>query len=121
MSTEQGFDVRAEPAVHNAKLQAAVALATGRLLTNRAAAIGELTDSDALRDPARRIRAHTLGRLDETALFYLRSRGLPAADARRLLVQAFLREPLAMLGDETLAERLGDRLAARLDARGARP
>ena len=59
------FDRRAGAAVRNAKLQAAVALATGRLQTNRAAAIGELTDADALRDHARRIRAHTLGRLDE--------------------------------------------------------
>src|SRR5690606_20038631 len=72
-------------------------------------------------DEVKAAHGATVGRLDETALFYLRSRGLPAAEARRLLVQAFLREPLAMLGDETLAERLGDRLAARLDARGARP
>jgi L-lactate dehydrogenase complex protein LldF len=65
MSTAVDFDGRAGPAVRNAHLQAAVALATGRLLTNRAAAIGELTDADALRDHARRLRAHTLGRLDE--------------------------------------------------------
>jgi L-lactate dehydrogenase complex protein LldF len=65
MSVDAGFDHRAEPAVRNAKLQAAVALATGRLLTNRAAVIAELSDADALRDHARRIRAHTLGRLDE--------------------------------------------------------
>jgi L-lactate dehydrogenase complex protein LldF len=65
MSGRAGFDQRAAPAVRNAKLQAAVALATGRLLTNRAAAIGELADADALRDHARRIRAHTLGRLDD--------------------------------------------------------
>lgn len=31
----------------------------------------------------------TVGQLDETALYYLRSRGIPAADARQLLVDAF--------------------------------
>lgn len=31
----------------------------------------------------------TVGQLDETALYYLRSRGIPAAEARRLLVDAF--------------------------------
>ncbi|HET7370099.1 MAG TPA: Fe-S cluster assembly protein SufD [Gammaproteobacteria bacterium] len=36
----------------------------------------------------------TVGQLDETALFYLRSRGLGADDARRLLTTAFAREML---------------------------
>ncbi|HET8551559.1 MAG TPA: Fe-S cluster assembly protein SufD [Gammaproteobacteria bacterium] len=36
----------------------------------------------------------TVGQLDETALFYLRSRGLGADDARRLLITAFAREML---------------------------
>ena len=34
--------------------------------------------------------------LDEEPLFYLRSRGLSAAEARRLLVQAFVDEVLAL-------------------------
>ena len=65
MSTAGGSTAGPNPPSGTRRLQAAVALATGRLLTNRAAAIGELTDADALRDHARRIRAHTLGRLDE--------------------------------------------------------
>ena len=64
MSASPGFDRRADAAVGNPRLQAAVALFTGRLQANRAVAIGELGDADALRDHARRIRAHTLGRLD---------------------------------------------------------
>lgn len=39
----------------------------------------------------------TVGQLDADALFYLRSRGLPEAQARRLLVAAFVREPLLAL------------------------
>jgi Fe-S cluster assembly protein SufD len=34
----------------------------------------------------------TAGDLDETQLFYLQSRGIPADEARRLLVEAFLAE-----------------------------
>jgi Fe-S cluster assembly protein SufD len=40
----------------------------------------------------------TVGRLDPTALFYLRSRGLPQDQARRLLTAAFCRE-VAQSGD----------------------
>ncbi|WP_394004384.1 Fe-S cluster assembly protein SufD [Luteimonas sp. WGS1318] len=60
----------------------------------------------------------TVGQLDPGALFYLRSRGLPAADAQRLLTTAFVREPLIAIDDPALreqAEQLLDRaLAAHL-------
>lgn len=65
-------------------------------------------------DEVKAAHGATVGRLDETALFYLRSRGLPAAQARVLLMQAFLREPLAVLDDANLAQALGDAVAARL-------
>jgi Fe-S cluster assembly protein SufD len=52
----------------------------------------------------------TAGAIDETALFYLRSRGVPERDAMDLLVLAFLREALAEVADERLAEDLGARL-----------
>lgn len=48
----------------------------------------------------------TVGQLDPTAMFYLRSRGLPEADARQLLTGAFCREPLAMIDDSTLRASL---------------
>ena len=71
-------------------------------------------------DEVKAAHGATVGRLDDTALFYLRSRGLPAADARRLLVQAFLRAPLSVLGDATLAAALGERLQRRLDPETSR-
>ena len=54
----------------------------------------------------------TVGQLDAHALFYLRSRGLPVAEATRLLTAAFVREPLSVLDDPALR----DLLAARVDA-----
>ena len=68
-------------------------------------------------DEVKAAHGATVGRLDETALFYLRSRGIPQALARALLVQAFLREPLSVLGDAALAQSLGDRITARLQTR----
>ncbi len=52
----------------------------------------------------------TSGAIDETALFYLRSRGLPEKAAQSLLVLAFLAEALAEIEDEALAEDIRDRL-----------
>ena len=65
-------------------------------------------------DEVKAAHGATVGRLDETALFYLRSRGIGLAQARALLVQAFLREPLSTLGDAVLAETLGALVTERL-------
>lgn len=43
---------------------------------------------------------NTVGTLDESALFYLQSRGLPEPEARALLVQAFLGEVIDRIGHE---------------------
>ena len=48
----------------------------------------------------------TVGQLDPTAMFYLRSRGLPEADARRLLTTAFCREVVATVDPPVLREAL---------------
>jgi len=60
----------------------------------------------------------TVGELDETALFYLRSRGIPRDAAERLLVRAFASEVLAAVADEAVRADLEARLVAALE-RGA--
>jgi Fe-S cluster assembly protein SufD len=55
----------------------------------------------------------TIGRLDEDAVFYLRSRGIPADGARNLLVRAFAGEVL----DRVRIDALKDALGARVDER----
>ena len=66
-------------------------------------------------DEVKAAHGATVGRLDETALFYLRSRGIGRAQARALLIQAFLREPLSVLGDAALSETLGSLVTQRLE------
>lgn len=52
----------------------------------------------------------TSGAIDEEALFYLRSRGVPEAEAQDLLVLAFLAEALEEVDDPAIAEALQSRL-----------
>lgn len=58
------FYERVEDALKDKKLHAALELATTRFVTLRRNAFISLPESDALRDHARRIRAHTLANLD---------------------------------------------------------
>ena len=48
----------------------------------------------------------TVGELDAEQLFYLRSRGIPDAEARSILVRAFLAEALGLIADDTIRNRL---------------
>ncbi len=50
----------------------------------------------------------TSGAIDEEALFYLRSRGVPESDAQDLLVLAFLAEALDEIDSYSIAEGLRD-------------
>ncbi|MDJ0637499.1 MAG: Fe-S cluster assembly protein SufD [Paracoccaceae bacterium] len=52
----------------------------------------------------------TSGAIDEEALFYLRSRGVPDADAKDLLVLAFLAEAIEEIEDDDIADDIRDRL-----------
>ncbi|MDR3534578.1 MAG: Fe-S cluster assembly protein SufD [Rhodopila sp.] len=48
----------------------------------------------------------TVGELDAEQMFYLRSRGIPDAEARSILVRAFLAEALDAVADDTIRFRL---------------
>lgn len=52
----------------------------------------------------------TVGAIDETAMFYLTSRGIPRAVAQEMLVLAFLAEALEEISDEGLRDEVMDRL-----------
>ncbi|MCY1125500.1 SufD family Fe-S cluster assembly protein [Frigidibacter sp. RF13] len=52
----------------------------------------------------------TTGAIDETALFYLRSRGVPREEAQSLLVLSFLADAIAEIEDEGLQAEIVGRL-----------
>jgi Fe-S cluster assembly scaffold protein SufB len=56
----------------------------------------------------------TVGELDESAIFYMQSRGLDRPAAVRLLVEGFFEPVLAELSDEPLEELIRTKLAAKL-------
>lgn len=63
----------------------------------------------------------TAGDLDEEYLFYLRARGIPEAEAKALLVAAFVAEPLEKIEHEGLREGLFQLTNAWFDRRKERP
>ena len=63
--------------------------------------------------------ASTTGRFDDEQLFYLMSRGINLADARRLVVRGFFNEIISEIGEEEIQSRLMDRIDAELAKAGA--
>ena len=63
--------------------------------------------------------ASTTGRFDDEQLFYLMSRGINIADARRLVVRGFFNEIISEIGVEDIQTRLMDRIDDELAKAGA--
>ncbi|MEZ5342623.1 MAG: Fe-S cluster assembly protein SufD [Acidimicrobiales bacterium] len=80
------------------------------LLSNRAE-INTQPRLEILADDVACKHGATVGQLDETALYYLRSRGIPAEAARRLLISGFADQTVEEVGNETVRawviQRLG--------------
>ena len=70
-------------------------------------------------DCRRAAHASSVGPIDEAQLFYLESRGIPAADARKFIVLGFLEPVVARVPLPEAQDRLRERLEAKWDA-GAR-
>lgn len=60
----------------------------------------------------------TVGSVDDTALFYLTSRGVPRKQAQDMLVLAFLAEAMEEIDDPAIAEVLSNRLEEWMARRG---
>ena len=59
--------------------------------------------------------ASATGRFDDEQLFYCMARGIPADEARRLVVRGFFADVLAKVDDEPLRQRLLDRVDVLLE------
>ncbi len=84
------------------------------LLLSRDAVVDTMPQLEIHADDVKAGHGGTVGELDADALFYLRSRGLPLAAARTLLVYAFAREMVDRVALPALRERLGGLVAGRL-------
>lgn len=84
------------------------------VILSREAAIHSLPKLRIWADDVKCSHGSATGRLDEKALFFLRSRGLSALDARKLLVKAFADEVLDHIPWESTRSRLSDILGSRI-------
>jgi Fe-S cluster assembly protein SufD len=84
------------------------------LILGRRASIDTKPELEILADDVKCAHGASVGELDETALFYLRSRGIPTEEARRLLIEGFLREPIEGIADAAIRDHLLRRLSLRL-------
>lgn len=95
----------------------AAALSNKNLLLSEGAEIDTQPVLEIHADEVQAAHGATVGQLDQTALFYLRSRGVPSEQARALLTAAFCRETLAVVSADADLRRA---LEARLDTALAR-
>ena len=95
---------------------------TDAKMTHRALMLDDRAEIDAkpeleiYADNVQCAHGNAIGTLDETALFYMRQRGIPLVQARALLIESYLAEPLDFVTDEALRDELRTALQQRLRA-----
>jgi Fe-S cluster assembly protein SufD len=106
------FDGRIEVKSHASKTDAH--LHNANLLLSRSAEVDTKPQLEIYADDVKCSHGTTVGQLDPAQLFYLRSRGIDAAEARRLLCLGFAGEIIDRCGIAPLRERVRTAVADRL-------
>lgn len=83
------------------------------MLLDRTATANAKPELEIFADDVKCAHGCAVGELDKNGLFYLQSRGLPPAEAKRLMLQAFIAEAFIGAEDE---ERLSGLALAKLEA-----
>jgi Fe-S cluster assembly protein SufD len=78
------------------------------LLLSRTATINAKPELEIFADDVKCAHGATVGEPDRDALFYMASRGVPAAEARALLTRAFVADALQRIGEEAVREAFLD-------------
>jgi Fe-S cluster assembly protein SufD len=86
------------------------------LLLSRDAEVDAKPELEIFADDVKCSHGATAGQLDGDALFYLRSRGISEAAARRLLVEAFLRDAFEDVAADDVRAALEERVSAWMTA-----
>ena len=104
------FNGKVLVAPHAVKTDAAQA--NHNLILSRGAEIDTKPELEIYADDVKCSHGAPIGQLDEDQLFYLRSRGLDAQEARNLLISAFAEQLLSTLPHPALADHARRRLSA---------
>jgi Fe-S cluster assembly protein SufD len=78
------------------------------------AAIDTKPELEIFADDVKCSHGATVGDLDEAALFYLRARGISNEQARRMLIEAFVREAVDLVQPDAMRDHLLSRVDRRL-------
>ncbi|MEA3008819.1 MAG: Fe-S cluster assembly protein SufD [Sphingomonadales bacterium] len=89
------------------------------LLLSRAATINAKPELEIFADDVKCAHGATVGALDQGALFYLASRGVPEAEAKALLTNAFVADAIDRIGEPQVRDAFGKDATSWLD--GASP
>lgn len=84
------------------------------LILNEGARADSLPGLEIDADDLKCSHGSTMGTLDPEQLFYLQSRGLPAAEARRLVVAGFFEEVIAQIPHAFVQERLREHIQLKM-------
>jgi Fe-S cluster assembly protein SufD len=84
------------------------------LVLSPRAAIDTKPELEIYADDVKCSHGAAVGDLDEAALFYLRARGIPNGEARRMLIEAFVRDAVELVEPAPMREHLLSRIARRL-------
>ncbi|MYH25577.1 MAG: Fe-S cluster assembly protein SufD [Holophagales bacterium] len=106
--------------VHQAAQKTDAKQTNRNLLLSKSALANSNPQLEIFADDVRCTHGSTIGRLDEEALFYLRSRGIEREQAHAMLVYAFARELVEKASHEPLRQDLEGRLLASLNGGGTR-
>lgn len=85
------------------------------LLLSDRAEVDAKPELEIYADDVQCAHGNTVGALDDGALFYARSRGIPEAEAKTLLTQAFVGEVVERIGHEAAREIVAAKVAQRLE------
>ncbi|PHR19548.1 MAG: Fe-S cluster assembly protein SufD [Sphingopyxis sp.] len=74
------------------------------MLLDRGATANAKPELEIFADDVKCAHGATVGELDKQALFYLASRGLPPAAAKKLMLQAFIADAFVSVGDDAVRD-----------------
>jgi len=84
------------------------------LLLTDTAKVDAMPQLEIYADDVKCTHGATIGQLDDDALFYLRSRGIPANQARNMLIRAFASDVAHRIPVESIRDRVDELLTDRL-------
>jgi len=86
------------------------------MLLDRTATANAKPELEIFADDVKCAHGATVGELDKAALFYMTSRGLPPAEARHLMVQAFIADAFVGMGSDVAREALEEKARTLLES-----